>query len=406
MRKSLRFSPAANGLCAAGLMFAIIFGGCSARNIHTDITSDPRIMVRQWTVGTHGQFEAGEKGFEASAPILTDDTLVFGTQNRGVVALYPERGQTRWVLPIDSGVVSEILVDRDKIYFVGGDGYLYAASLEYGRVSWRYDLHNPIASKPTISGGRLFVTTSDDIVYAFDAATGKWLWHYRRRSNPTATILGASAPLVDGQDVLVGLSDGYLVCLSVQDGNVKWEKRLHQGRKFTDVDAQPVLERGLIYVPSYDGALYALKRENGDTVWRFDSGGSRQITLEGERLYLPASDGYVYALQKNNGKVIWKFELDLGVPTPVVPTDKHLIVGSSGQYLYLLDKESGRGIYRYNAGHGQGFNTRPVFDFSTSKVYALSGTGNLYAFQMRAPDRKKRKLGGTDGYVWDPYTLY
>src|SRR6185437_458050 len=174
----------------------------------------------------------------------------------------------------------------------------------------------------TISAGRLFITTSDDTVYAFDAGTGKWLWHYRRRSGQTASILGASQPLVDGAEVLTGLSDGYLVALNVSDGQLKWEKKHNSGLKFTDVDAHPVLDNGVIYIPSYDGALYALNRTNGDIIWRFDAGGSRDVLLDGDMLYLPSSDGNVYCVDKTNGRMIWKFELDHGVPTRAVATDR------------------------------------------------------------------------------------
>ena len=171
-----------------------------------------------------------------------------------------------------------------------------------------------------------------------------------------ATILGASSPLVDGNEVLTGMSDGFLVALSVNDGQLKWERKLHQGTKFTDVDAHPILENGIIYIPSYDGALYALKRTNGEVLWRFDAGGwSKQIVIEDQKIYLPSSNGTIYALQKNNAKILWHFEMDKGSPTQLAVTDRYVIVGSSFQYLYALDKESGKGVYRFNAGDGTGF---------------------------------------------------
>src|SRR5690606_4660822 len=144
-------------------------------------------------------------------------------------------------------------------------------------------------------------------------------------------------------EVLVGLSDGFLVALSIEEGQLRWERKLHQGTRFTDVDAQPVSENDILYVPSYDGALYALRRKGGEILWRFDAGGSRRVHIEGDRIYLPSSDGHVYALQKSNGRLIWKFELDGGVPTPIVSNEKYLLVGSSHQYLYAIDKATGKG---------------------------------------------------------------
>ncbi len=352
-------------------------------------------MIRRWTFPTHGPFEVGDRGTEYSNPVVVENTLVFGNQSIGLISIYPILNQTRWTLPIRNGVVSPLTADHGAVFFGGGDGYFYSVSLETGKVNWKYDVRNPIVSRPTVSGGRVFVTSTDDTLYAFDAGTGKWLWHYRRRSAATATILGASAPLVDGNDVIAGLSDGYLVDLSLQDGQLKWEKKLQRGAtKFMDVDAHPVLENGVLYVPSYDGALYALKRDNGDFIWRFDAGGSKEIVIDGDLIYFPSSDGNIYALQKSNAKVLWKFELDHGVPTRLVVTDHDVIVGSSYEYLYAIDKNTGQGRYRYDVGSGSGFSGAPAYDPVTKQLYILSGAGNLYCFKLQSkvnPTKNKNR---------------
>jgi outer membrane protein assembly factor BamB len=380
------------------LLSLVFLAGCSGRNIHSDLHADNRIMVRKWALQTRTNFQAGDRGYEYSNPVLVENTLVFGNQSVGLVAMYPTINQQRWVLPIKGGVISELAVDKNSVYFGGGDGFLYCVNLENGRVVWRYEVRNPVLSRPTLSGGRLFVTTTDDTIYAFDAGTGKWLWHYRRRSAQSSTILGASSPLVDGNEVIAGLSDGFLVALSVEEGQLKWERKLHQPGKFVDVDAHPILDNGLLYVPSYDGALYALKRQGGDVVWRFDAGGSKTVGLDGGRVFLPSSDGNIYALQKNNAKVLWKFELDKGVPTRLVVTDRYVIAGSSFQYLYVIDKETGKGVYRFNVGYGSGFSGSPAFDPATQRLYMLSQIGNLYSFQLRKPPRKIFAHGSTDPY--------
>jgi outer membrane protein assembly factor BamB len=387
---------------ALGAVAALGLAGCAGRNIHRELSADPTLLQREWTLATRSldQALAGDRGSEYSNPILVDQSLVFGNQSVGLVSLYPSLMQVRWTLPIPGGVVSEVAAAGGTLFFGGADGFLYAVNSENGRVSWRYELRNQTISKPAVAGGRVFVTTSDDVVYAFDAGTGKWLWHYRRRTSPLATIHGASAPLIDGSDVLVGLSDGFLVALGVDDGHLKWERRLHQGSKFTDVDAHPVVEGGTLFVPSYDGSLYALKRAGGETIWRFDSGGSKQVAIDDQRVILPSSDGSVYALSKTSGKQLWKFELDGGAPTQLVVTDKHVIVGSTFQYLYVIDKGNGQGLYRFNVGDGSGFAGAPAFDAAKRRLYALSGSGNLYAFSY-ANTPKPKPRGRTTPWQFD-----
>ncbi|MCC7441444.1 MAG: PQQ-binding-like beta-propeller repeat protein [Bdellovibrionales bacterium] len=363
---------------------------CGGRNLHRGQSADPEVLLRAWTLPTHGPFEAGERGAEFSNAVLHDQTLIFGSEGIGVVSLYPQWGQVRWVLPLPGGVRSELLAAGDAVYFGGGDGFLYSVSAETGRVNWRYEVRNAVVSKPTLAEGRLFVTASDDTVYGFDAGSGEWLWHYRRRSTPSASIHGASSPLVNGDTVLVGLSDGFLVGLGLQDGKLKWERKLHTGNKFTDVDAHPVKNGSTVYVPSYDGQVYALDARTQEVQWKADAGGSRQVLVDDARVILPSSDGHVYALSKESGKTLWKFELDGGVPTQVVQAGPYLVFGSTYQYLYALESATGRLVYRFNAGHGTGFYGNPTLDASGKRIYVLSGAGNLYALAVKDKERNSR----------------
>jgi outer membrane protein assembly factor BamB len=371
-----------------GLLAISVLSACSGRNIHKELTADPDILSRNWTIPTKTNYTVGDRGTEFSNSVLVENTLIFGSRNEGVISLYPTINQVRWVLPIPQGVQSELAVGpQGTLYFTGGDGFVYSVNSDNGRVNWRYEVRNPITSRATIANGRLFITTADDTVYALDAGTGKWLWHYRRRSALTATILGASTPVVSGNDILVGLSDGYLVSLSIAEGKLKWEKKLHTGNRFTDVDASPVVADHVIYAPSYDGSLYALRDRDASIIWRFDAGGSKRVTLEGDKIYLPSSDGNIYCLNKNSAKLIWKFELDKGSPTQLVIADQQVIVGSSHQYLYVLNKETGTSNYRFNVGHGSGFAGSPTFDANKRRVYFLSHAGNLYSFTLRKPKK-------------------
>ncbi|MBC7386027.1 MAG: PQQ-binding-like beta-propeller repeat protein [Cryobacterium sp.] len=371
------------------LGFGSLLSGCAGKNIHRDLVPDTMVMTRGWTFPTHGAYDANDRGFEYSNAILYENTLIFGSVSSGVTSLYPGLLRVRWTFPVKNGVVSELAAEKKNVYFGGGDGFLYCLSAETGKLVWKYEVKQSLVSRPTIVNGRLFVTAADDTLYALDAGTGKWLWSYKRRTPQTATIHAASAPLVDGGEVIAGMSDGFLVALSLEEGVLKWERKLQVTTKFTDVDASPVLSGDTVYIPSYDGALYSLRRKGGDTLWRFDAGGARKVTIDQSVIYLPSSNGSVYALSQANAKVLWQFDIDRGVPTSIVITERYAIFASSHQYLYVVDKVTGKGLYRFNVGDGSGFSSNPVFDSSTESLYLLSMAGNLYQFKIR-PEGAKR----------------
>ena len=386
---------------AAVALVAVLSISCSGRNVHKNLTEDVRVLVREWTLPTQNKLAiSGDRGVEYSGIALFENTVIFGSRANGLTSMYPQLQRVRWELPIQGGVYSELTVEKSKLYFGGGDGFFYCVNPENGKVVWKYELRDIHVSKPTVVGGRVFVTTSADTVYAFDAGTGKWLWHYKRRTQSNSTIRGASSPWADNQEVLVGMSDGFLINLSVADGQLKWERKLHWGNKFTDVDAHPMVENQIIYVASYDGAFYALKRQSGDVIWKQDLGGVKRPIVEETRILFSSSDGTVYALQKTNGKILWQFEVDSGVPTELAVSDNQIFVGSSFQYFYVLDRGTGKALYRMNIGYGSGFATAPVWDSARSRVYALSHGGNLMSFMPRSKSSLPTGIrGATDPYL-------
>src|SRR5262245_32986158 len=74
---------------AIGVGVLAFASACAGRNIHSDLRADPHVLVRKWTLSTHGLFEAGDRGTEYSNPVMAENSLVFGNRSVGLVALYP-----------------------------------------------------------------------------------------------------------------------------------------------------------------------------------------------------------------------------------------------------------------------------------------------------------------------------
>jgi outer membrane protein assembly factor BamB len=360
-------------------------GACASRDLHPEFKSE-EVLRRKWTYSIEPLSSSlSGSAIEYVSPVLHENTLIFGSSRFGLISLYPRIQRAKWQLAIPNGVVSQIEVKKDQAYFTGGDGNVYAISLDTGKVDWSYALRNPVTSRPVVSGEDLFVVTSDDAILSLEAKTGKWQWHYRRRNTSGPGIHGASRPLVMGDTLWVGFADGALVALSRKEGKVLWEKQLNSNKRFSNLNAEFVEQGGLVYVPAYDNALYALNSKSGSPTWvRDDVGGSQKVTVSQGVVYAPSSNGYVYALDAKTGRDQWKFELDQGVPSEVVVTDQHVIFSSSDEYLYALDRKSGRMIYRFHMGYASGFSGGLAFDPVKKQLYALSRGGNLLNFQYLA----------------------
>ena len=371
------------GVIAAGLPGL----GCSSRNLRRNITFANPPLSRTVTIASRDtDLEAGDNPVEFGTPLLTENNLYLPTETHGLESLDRFTLNRKWRLPIHNGISSQPILEGDTLYFGANDGFFYAVNAEFGKIVWKYETKSPVYSKPIVFGSQVFFTTSDDVIYCLDRSSGKWVWHYKRGAAVATTIHGNSTPFIDQGHVLVGFSDGYFVALNQKDGNLVWESRIHSGVKFTDIDAEPVLDGTRYFVPSYDGGLYALDRSNGKVIWHTDVGGSKKILLDttpgSKVLYLPASDGRIYCLNKDTGHTIWSFDIDLGTPTNLIQHGPYLAFGSSRQYFYVIHRGNGSLAYRTNIGLRSGFFGTPIEDKGV--IYILSNFGNLYGFRWHS----------------------
>jgi outer membrane protein assembly factor BamB len=369
----------------AAALTVVAIAGCSSRNLRPDFKNEGEVLRRQWTYSIEPLSSTlVNGGMEYVSPVLYENTLIFGSDRFGVVSLYPKILREKWKMQISNGVVSPIEVSAGRAFFTGGDGQVYATSLETGKNLWTYALRNPVASKPTVDGEDLFLVTSDDALLSLEASTGKWQWHYRRRNVSGPTIHGASKPLIVGDTIWVGFADGALVCLTRKEGKVLWEKQLNTNKRFSNINAEFLLKDDVVYVPAYDGALYALNAKTGATLWVRDGlGGSKKVTWFDQTLYVPTSAGELYAIDLKTGKDLWKFEMDQGIPSDVVATKKHVIVSSSSEYIYALERDTGKMVYRFHIGYNSGFSGGMAWDANRNWLYVLSRGGNLLSFSYQ-----------------------
>lgn len=363
-------------------IFALGLVGCCPRNIYRNAKFAKPPLVTGYIHSTRtGVQDAGVEPVEYGEAVVTEDTIFVASETGGVEAFERTSFARKWRHPVKNGVASQMLLDAGVLYFGGEDGAFHAVDAEFGREIWHYDTKAPVFARATISGPKILLATSDDIVVCLDKATGKWLWHYKRTANYISTIRGNTTPAVSDNLVYAGFSDGYLTALNLSDGNLQWEVKVHNGTKFLDVDGQPIIEEGKIYVTSYDGGLYVLEKAKGKILWRVDYGGVRKVVLEDKMLYLSSTDGHVYALNKDSGRVQWSFDLDRGVPTNLIVYQNYIAFGSSQEFFYVIHKGDGTIAWRFDSGLRSGFSA-PI-TMSDNEIFALSNSGNLYTFRWK-----------------------
>jgi outer membrane protein assembly factor BamB len=143
-----------------------------------------------------------------------------------------------------------------------------------------------------------FGSSADDKVYALDARTGRERWTFFTEG-PVRL-----APVVSGDKVYVGSDDGFLYCLSGNDGSLIWKYKVADGDRMVPgngriISMWPIrtgllVDEGALYFaaglfPNQGTFLFALSAEDGSVKWKRKVGVSPQgyMLASDERLYVP-----------------------------------------------------------------------------------------------------------------------
>ncbi|MFZ5593420.1 MAG: outer membrane protein assembly factor BamB [Pseudomonadota bacterium] len=195
------------------------------------------------------------------APVIAGDKVLVGLANGTLVALGLADGKVLWEIKVSTPQGRselEQMVDVDAnplaadgvVYAVSFQGRLVAVSLDAGRLLWARDMSsfNDMVSDQE----RIYVTDSDSQIWALDRASGAALWKQDKLRARAVT-----APVIQGDYVVVGDMEGYLHWLARDDGHFVARHKM----KDSAIASAPVVADGVLYVRGKGGALEALQME-------------------------------------------------------------------------------------------------------------------------------------------------
>ncbi len=173
-----------------------------------------------------------------------------------------------------------------------GDGHSSdkAPPLRWSRtenVRWKTALPEPGNSSPIVWKDRVFLTQALEAgrrraVLCLDRATGKLLWQretvYTEKEPTHETNPYCSAtPVTDGTHVIASLGSAGLVCYNFA-GKELWRKDLGKLEHIWGNGSSPILYGDLVILwcgPGPRQFLLAVKKINGETVWRHEEPGGK-----------------------------------------------------------------------------------------------------------------------------------
>lgn len=324
-------------------------GGLPAHAMqHLALAANPK---RLWRADV-GSGTSGRKQLTAR-PIIADGTVFVMDTDAVVTALDVASGRQQWRSKLEMKGRSSansfgggIAYSGGKIFVTTGYGFIAALDAASGREAWRTDIRTPMRGGPAVADGRVYATTFDNQLYAFSADTGDELWNHAGIIE-TAGILGGATPAVVSGNVIAAFSSGEIFALRAENGQVAWNDSVTRTGLLTplasisDVDAPPVVDRGIVYATSHGGRTVAIDLRTGERVWEKNVGSLYSPWIAGEFIYIVSTESEVVCLTRRDGRVRWVTPLQRfkdvedrkGLLTwagPVLAGDRLIITSSHG----------------------------------------------------------------------------
>jgi outer membrane protein assembly factor BamB len=280
-----------------------------------------------------------------STPILWGDTVFLNVADAGSLYLWAldrKDGSLRWKAHLSDGDHRQRkqnmsspspLTDGRYVWVMTGTGILKQFDF-LGKELWMRDIQKDYgkfglnwgyASSPLLHQGALYVqvlhgmkTDDPSYVLRIDASTGKTVWRIERptkaiRESPdsytTPALLeyeGKKELVVTGGDVVTGHD--------LETGKELWRSDGLNPENNANyrIVASPVVMNGIIYAPSRERPLLALKAGGrGDItrshrLWEFDKGPDVPTPVtDGKYFYLVDDQGILFCLDARSGAVVW-----------------------------------------------------------------------------------------------------
>jgi outer membrane protein assembly factor BamB len=302
-------------------------------------------LTQNWSVPAGKAHQNNE--YLKLKPVILGRTLYTASASGLVQALDKKDGSTQWSLQLKHGVVSGPSV-ADGLIAVGTNAStLVLMRAQDGKVLWETKLSGDILSLPTITHHKVIAKTVNGKVFAYNSADGKKIW-VADHGAPSLILKASSSPVVLGNLVLIGFSDGKLDAIDIETGNVMWQRSIafaagsSDVERLVDIDADPIVKNNIAYIGSYQGYIGALSLDNGQFLWRKPGSVYKNMVLNHNSLYLTDSNDVLWSLDSKTGHVNWKQTAlkARGLTEPVI-TGNSLVVGDKSGLLHVLDTQTG-----------------------------------------------------------------
>ncbi|MCX7891956.1 MAG: outer membrane protein assembly factor BamB [Burkholderiales bacterium] len=310
------------------------------------------------------QAGAGGSGGYLFSPAVAGERVYAAAADGSVVALDAATGRQVWRVNAGSRLSAGVGASADLVVVGSEEGDAIAFDAD-GELRWRARVSSEVLAPPLVTGDLVVVRAADNRIFALDARDGRRRWVYQRSLPPLAvrSPVGVSA---GGGLIFAGFSGGRMVALAPANGAVRWEGNVAVPRgtteleRVTDVVGQPWVGDREVCAVAFQGRLTCFDLANGTPAWTRELSSTSGVFGDARRIYASDDKGAVHALDRATGRSLWKQDkLAFRRLSAPLPLRREVAVADVQGYVHLLANDTGAFVGRV-ATDGSPIGTNPV----------------------------------------------
>lgn len=378
-------------LTAAGLVLsgcASISEGLDAINPFT--SSGPKMaplgaITTTAEVKTQWSASAGKAGDYIFAPAVVGNTVYVAGRDGNISKI--EDGKTIWSIKAGQNLSAGVGANARMLVVGTPKGDVLAFSTEDGKALWQAKVTSEVLAAPAVGDDGVAVKSGDNRVFLLDSSDGGRKWVYQR-ATPTLSIRSAGGPVFADRFVFVGFPGGKLVGLSLQNGAPVWEGAVALPKGATELDrvadvvAAPVVDGRQICAAAFQGRVACFDMgQAGAMVWSRDISSAAGLALDGRYLFVTDEKGAVHALDRLSGSSLWKQDklTNRRVSGPAVRRGLVAVADAEG-IVHFLSREDGSFAARLKT---DGAPVRTPVQLLGSSFLVQTAGGNVSAIEAQ-----------------------
>lgn len=299
------------------------------------------------------------------SPALAGDSVYAAAREGTVARLDAATGQVRWRVATGKRISAGVGADGALAVVASQDGEVFALEARSGMLRWSARVSSEVLAAPKVGEGLVLVRSADSRVFAFGAADGKRRWVYQRAAASLSVRSPAGLTIHEGSAYL-GFAGGRLVALALSNGGVRWDvavalpKGATELERVTDIVGDPAVQGREVCAGAFQGRVACYDLQNGNQLWAREMSTLTGVSFDARYAYVSDDRGAVHALDRTNGRSLWKqdrlahrrLSLPLALGTAIA-------VGDLQGYVHFLARDSGAFVAR-QATDGNAIRAAPL----------------------------------------------